>query len=282
LKVMDQIIDETLRVEEQHGMYFFLQPYARSREFVMQPARSQFLDGEIAMMLAARCLLEEKSAYRNFLRDRVDQMVDRMQAAPVLAAESYPNKCWVFDNVIALVAIRASDVLDGREHRWLSARWLAAAKLRLTDPTTGLLINISTIDGEVLDPPKGSAIYMVAHCLQVLDEPFARDQYRRARAELSRSLAGFAWSREWPASRPGRSSEIPVLKLSAKATGLAVLGASSFGDDEYLSALISTIDFSGFPKRDAGELRYCAGNQLGDAVLLYASVLGPMWEKIKL
>jgi hypothetical protein len=28
-------------------------------------------------------------------------------------------------------------------------------------------------------------------------------------------------------------------------------------------------------------VRYCASNQVGDAVLLYASVLGPVWEKIQ-
>jgi hypothetical protein len=26
------------------------------------------------------------------------------------------------------------------------------------------------------------------------------------------------------------------------------------------------------------QLKYCASNQVGDAALLYASVLGPLWE----
>src|ERR1700722_18307347 len=51
LKVMDQIIAETLRLEKERGMYFFLMPYAKSGPYVMQPARSHFLDSEIAMML---------------------------------------------------------------------------------------------------------------------------------------------------------------------------------------------------------------------------------------
>src|SRR6478752_3486853 len=53
LKTMDDIIDETLRLEKQEGMYFFLMPYAKDRRYVAQPAHSLFLDGEIAMMLAS-------------------------------------------------------------------------------------------------------------------------------------------------------------------------------------------------------------------------------------
>src|SRR6266481_1949909 len=60
LRVMDQIIDETLRLEQEHAMYFFLMPYAKERCYETQPPRSLFVDGEIALMLAARRMLEEK------------------------------------------------------------------------------------------------------------------------------------------------------------------------------------------------------------------------------
>src|SRR5438093_5665222 len=48
LAVTDQIIDETIRLEGEHGIYFFLMPYAKARHYVEQPPRSLFLDGEIA------------------------------------------------------------------------------------------------------------------------------------------------------------------------------------------------------------------------------------------
>ena len=113
LEVMDRIIDETLKTEQERGMYHFLMPYARDRPFVMQPPRSLFLDGEMALMLAARRLVAEKEAYREPLRRRVDEMVRRMEAGPVLCAESYPDECWMFCNSVALAAIRMSDRLDG-------------------------------------------------------------------------------------------------------------------------------------------------------------------------
>jgi hypothetical protein len=38
--------------------------------------------------------------------------------------------------------------------------------------------------------------------------------------------------------------------------------------------------FAACPSRRGGRLRYCASNQVGDAALLYAAVLGPVWEKV--
>jgi hypothetical protein len=286
LHVMDQIIAETLRLEKERGVYFFLMPYAKARPYVMQPARSHFLDGEIAMMLAARRLVEEKAEYKPLLQERVDVMLERMQRGPVLSAESYPDECWMFDNVAALAAVRMADCLDGGDHSAFIQRWLAQAKQKLTDPHTGILISSYTVDGDALDGPEGSSIWMVAHCLRLLDEDLARDQYRRARKELGRSLAGFAWSREWPPSWRGQEDVdsgpvIPLLDVSAGASGMAFIGASSFGDDAWLSSLATTLDFSAFPTRKAGRLKYCASNQVGDAALLYASVLGPLWEKVE-
>jgi hypothetical protein len=286
LKVIDQIIGETMRLEQERGMYFFLMRYAKSRPYLMQPARSQFLDGEIAMMLASRRLLEEKADYKPLLQERIDLILERMQKGPVLSAESYPDECWVFDNVAALDAVRMTDCLDGTDHSAFIHQWLAMAKRRLTDPNTGILISSFTVNGEALDGPEGSSIWMIAHCLRLLDEDFAHDQYRRARKELGRGLAGFAWSREWPVSWTGTMDidsgpVIPVLNISPGASGMAFIGAGSFGDDKYLSALAATLDFSAFPSHREGRLKYCASNQVGDAALLYATVLGPLWDKVE-
>ena len=62
LPIMDQTIDQTISLEQEKGMYFFLMPYAQTSPFKMKPVRSQFLDGEIALMMAVRRVVEEKSA----------------------------------------------------------------------------------------------------------------------------------------------------------------------------------------------------------------------------
>jgi len=144
------------------------------------------------------------------------------------------------------------------DHSAFIKQWIAFAKTNLTDHGTGILISSFTADGIALDGPEGSSIWMVTHGLRLLDEDFARDQYQRARKELHRSLAGFAWSREWPASHKGQvdvdsGSVIPILEISAGGSGMAFIAASSFGDDEYLSQLAATLDFPPFPPpRTAG------------------------------
>lgn len=286
LPVIDRIIGETMQLERDKGICFFLMPYAKSRPYVVQPVRSHFLDGEIALMLAMRRMLEEKPEYRAMLAQRVDFMIERMRKSKVLAAESYPDECWMFDHAVALAAIKLADHLDGSDHSALFREWIATSRKTLVHPVTGLLISSFTTDGTPLDGPEGSSIWMVAHCLRLIDEAFAQDQYRRARKELGRTLLGFAYSREWPVSWQGpmdidSGTVVPVLGASPGGSGLALIGASSFEDLDFLSRLHAAVEFAAFPVRKNGGLNYCASNQVGDAVMLYASVLGPIWEKVK-
>jgi hypothetical protein len=284
LQTMDQIIDETLRLEKQEGMYFFLMPYAKARPYVAQPAHSLFLDGEIALMAASRRMVEERPNYKQLLTERVNAMAERLQRSPQLIVESYPDECWMFDHVVALDAMRLADVLDGSDHSELIHKWLAMANKKLVHSESGLLISSFTTDAIPLDGPEGSTLWMVAHCLQILDPDFARDQYQRARRELGRTTLGFSYAREWPVSWTGPADIdsgpiVPVFNISAGASGMAFIGASAFGDEKFLSSLAATLDFAAFPSRSNGRLKYCGSNQVGDAALLYAATLGPIWQK---
>jgi hypothetical protein len=286
LRTIDRIIDETLSLEKQKDIYFFLMPYAKARPYLAQPARSLFLDGEIALMLASRRVVEEKPAYKSELAVRLKDIVDGIQHNPHLALESYPDECWTFDHIIALDAIKIGDSLDGTDHSELIRDWLAMAKRKLVDSRTGLLVSSFGVDGTPQIGPEGSSLWMIAHGLQLLDEDFARDQYERTRKEMSGNALGFGYAREWPDSWKGPADIdsgpiIPGLDISAGSSGMAFIGATAFGDDRYFSALNATLDFAGFPTRKNGALKYSASNQVGDAVLLYAATLGPVWERVK-
>lgn len=286
LRTMDQIIDETLRLEKQEGMYFFLMPYAREGPYIMRPAHSLFLDGEIALMLASRRVVEEKPEYKPLLTERVNAIISRFQESRQMLLESYPDECWMFDHGVALDAIKMADYLDGTDHSEFIRDWIAMAKQKLVDPKSGLLISSFTTRGAALAGPEGSSIWMVTHSLQLLDADFARDQYQRARKELGAVTLGFGYAHEWPESWKGEANIdsgpiIPVFDVSAGSSGMAFLGASSFRDDQFLGSLAATLDFAGFPSRTGGRLKYCASNQVGDAALLYAATLGPLWEKVK-
>ncbi len=284
LRVIDAIIDDTLAVERDKGMYHFLMGYARSGRFMSRPPRSMFIDGEIALMLAARRMLAEKPAYKKLLTERVDLMTAYMSKSPVLSGESYPDECWTFCNMIAVTSIKLADALDGTDHSTFISAWLAGAKKNLIDRKTGLLISSYGFNGPHGDGPEGSSIWMVAHCLQLIDEEFARDQYARVKKELARTALGFGYAREWPETWRGPMDSdsgpiIPLFEASPGSSGLAVLGASAFGDTEFLSELVTSLDGIGLPRERDGALQYCASNQVGDAVVLYALVQGPLWEE---
>ncbi|HAV62428.1 MAG TPA: hypothetical protein DCY13_08705 [Verrucomicrobiales bacterium] len=283
LPVIDRIIEETLRLEAEHSFRFFLLPYANYKPFLATPAGSHFVDGEIALMLAARQSIERNSEWEPQLKARLAHLAERIEAAPILCPESYPDECWTFDQSIGLAALVLGDRLYGTNHRRLFERWLAMAKEQLIHRETGLLVSRFTYDGTIIEGPEGSSIWMIAHCLRLVDEEFARDQYDRARKEFGRVWLGFGFAREWPDSwqtPPDIDSGVimPVLDASPAASGLAFIGAASFGDTGYLEALHTSLKFGGFPISSGDELRYAASNQVGDAAMLYACVLGPLWK----
>ena len=127
---------------------------------------------------------------------------------------------------------------------------------------------------------------MVSHCLQIVDRAFAEDQYRRAKAELARDVLGFGYATEWPRTWVGPTDVdsgpiIPFLQISAGSSGLALVGASAFGDRQYMAGLLTSLNLGGFPAERQGRLRYLASNQVGDAVMLYALVQGPLWAEVE-
>lgn len=286
LQTMDQIIGETLRLEKEKGMYFFLMDYAKASHYVMKPERSLFLDGEIALMLASRRMVEEKDEYKKLLAERIDIITERLKESPHFILESYPDECWTFDHCVALDAMKMADYLDGTDHSKLIHDWIATAKQKLVDSQSGLLLSSFTTDDVPLGGPQGSSLWMVSHCLQILDADFARDQYQRARRQLGEIRLGFGYAHEWPKTWTGPANIdsgpiVPVFNISAGSSGMAFIGASAFEDDGFLKSLNATLEFVGFPSRKDGRLKYCASNQVGDAAFLYAATLGPLWEKME-
>lgn len=285
LPVIDAILEQTLALEAEHGQTHFLMSYVHRAPFEDASGRSVFVDGEIALMLAARQRVERADRWEAPLRERVDVVATQMRRGPVLSAESYPDECWTFCNTVALAALRVSDSSTGDDHSALLHEWVAMARARLVDRDTGLLVSSYRHDGTHLDGPEGSSVFLAAHMLTLVDPVFAREQYRLAREHLGVSFVGFGWSREWPASWEGPADIdsgpiVPVVDASAGASGMALLGAAAFDDDAWLEALHTSLAFAAFPVQDDDGFRYAASNQVGDAVLLYSLSQGPLFDAV--
>jgi hypothetical protein len=283
LAVADAAIEQTLRDERMARDQFVL-PYFNRAPLRDPAGRSLFVDGELALMLAARQLVSPRADFVAPLRERVDLVTAQFERAPLLLPESYPDEGWTFCNSIALAALTLSDRVDGRDHSALRARWLASAKAHLVDPRTGLLVSSFTFDGVTRDGPEGSTLWLSAHMLQLVDADFAQEQYERARKALIGQALGFAWAAEWPVTERNvddvdSGPTIPFVNANAGSSGLALVGAGAFDDATVLDQLVTSLQFAAFPQRDGDGLRFAAGNQLADAVLLYSLVEGPLWQR---
>ncbi|MGV3623199.1 MAG: hypothetical protein ACO1OB_20435 [Archangium sp.] len=274
---VDTILDETLAMDAARADAFVM-PYFHDKAFVDAKTKSLFVDGEVALMLAARLRVSDVPRFREPLHERIERLTAAMQRGSVLSAESYPDEAWTFCNTVALAATRLADDVEGTDHSQLRRAWVTQAKRSLVDPKTGLLVSSFTWRGEALDGPEGSTIFLAAHMLQFVDDAFAREQYDRAKSQLAGQLFGFGWSAEWPKAWKGRDDidsgpTVPIVDANAGASGLALVGAAAFGDDEWLNGLVTSLRFAAFPISKNGRLRFAAGNTLADAVLLYAAVL---------
>ncbi|MEM6988972.1 MAG: hypothetical protein AAF721_00700 [Myxococcota bacterium] len=289
LEVVDRIIADTLAAERAHGQRHFLLSYADRRDFVDASGRSVFVDGEIALMLAARASVAPRKAELDALRQRAELITVQMRRGPLLSAESYPDEAWTFCNTTALVALHATDRLLGTDHRELIDGWLAVAKRELIDPQSGLLVSSFTHDGRILDGPEGSTLWMTAHNLLVLDPQFAREQYALAKEHLAAGFGGFAWANEWPdqsefADRQALDVDsgavVPLLGASPGSSGMMILGAAAFDDGPTRAALLRSVHLGAFPIRRGDGLEFAAAGVIGNAVVLYALRFGPLWARL--
>lgn len=283
LAAIDRIVDRTLADLARMGTHGFLLPYSRARPFLDPAGTSIFIEGELALMLAARQLVERDPARDELTRVWVERATAHLERSPVLLAESYPDEVWIFCNTVALAAIRLHDVVEGApdRHAALFSRWVESARARITDREHGLLAAKTSRAGEVLEGPEGSTLWIAATMLRVVDDDFAHAQYWTAREQLRGSLAGFGWAREWPASSPASDDidsgpTIPIVGANAGSSGLAIVGAYAFADTEFARELTTSLSFAAFPVDDGAH--YAAGNQVADAAILYALVSGPLWE----
>lgn len=280
VRAIDHTLEAILKIERTQGFRAYLLPYANGR---YERERSLFVDSEILLTMALRRLVRD-DRWQDESRRRGQQIADGFRQRPLL--ESYPDEGWTFDHAVALAGLHAIDKLEGTNRYAVEIAAVLNRLRELRDPRSGLLVSSFRMNGGVLDGPEGSTLWMTLHCLSLVDPDFARQQYELARRELGAGFLGFAWAREWPKSARGERDidsgpVIPLLDVSAGSSGLAFVGAATFGDRVYLNQLTATLDFAAFPIDDGRGRKYAAGNQVGDAVVLYALELGPAWDKLR-
>ncbi len=288
--VMDTIIDNTLRIRKEKGAHHFLPGVGPDPDWenTSFPA-SQLLNAHLEIMIASRLAVEERIDYGKPLREMM-----RNLGAPSEnhfgCGESYPRKCLMLPNIMALAGYTMYDALEGTNHgSWMAPLWRLKFLEKLSDERTRLLYTGFTIDGYASDGfygPEGSSIWLITHLMQLFDPELAKRQYRRAREALYGTFLGLGYSREWPRGASGSWDEdsgvvVPVLGASAKATLSMVVAAAAFEDQEALGALLASVELLGLPHRRGDRLSYRALAGAKESLLFYAMVQGPLWDRFR-
>lgn len=279
LAVIDAIIEDTLVEEAAHGHAWFLLPYGQYGGW-LNDGRSLFVDGEIALMMAARESIEP-GRWTDEVQVRVDRLDQDLQGL----AESYPDEGWLFCHSMAIAAVVIHDKSTGQDHSATVDAWMVMAKERLTHPDTGLMVSSFRTNGDWLDGPEGSSIFLTATNLMLVDPEFARQQYESARDELGGSVLGMAYAREWPTSWEGprdidSGPLVPVIDASPSSSGFALLASAAFEDDDWHGDLERALGAADTVIALSPTMKAMADNAVGDAVLLYAANVGPLWAHV--
>jgi len=288
LAYMDRIIADTLRAEERHGQAHWLLGYWQPQA-VRGTGRSLFVDGEVlAMVTARRMVRDDRPELQQETRRRSRLVRSNLGSGSDLPmAESYADEGWLFCHAMALVGLRTEEVLDGADHSDLFLRFRQHTLPALMDPAgTGLLVSEFDMDAIPGDGPEGSSIWFATTALSVLYPELAADQYRRARAELGRSMFGLGYSVEWPPSAEGVADVdsgpiVPLLGASASASGFAIAAARVHQDPSFAHQLHEAQGAAEALLQLSPELHRWAANPVADAVLVWAAGVGPLYDAIR-
>ena len=74
---------------------------------------------------------------------------------------------------------------------------------------------------------------------------------------------------------------VPVLGASASASGLALIAAAAFDDRRFYKKLRTALEFGAFPERESDRASFLMAGAIGDPVIFYSTVVGPLWRKLK-
>lgn len=189
--------------------------------------------------------------------------------------ESYPDKRWPADSVVAAATLRLHDVILPPRYEGLLDRWMARIEQRL-DPL-GLIPHAVGRTDDDLKPARGSSQALILRFFFEIDPQRTRKWYRTFRQNFVTTRAGLPAVLEYPVGRSGVGdvdSGPLVAGASASAMVVNIGTALQIGDRPYAEAMIPTIELVGFAIPGK---RYAFGFlPVGDAFLAWSKSARPL------
>ena len=234
--------------------------------------------GYMNLAMGFHVLLDPDSPFA-VLNDRISNALRRrVEKSPTLLIESYPHETYPVDNCAVIASIALNDRVHGEPRSGLVDAWIARCRERYVDPSSGLLYqSLDGYSGRPYGAPRGSGTTLGLYFLSYMDMPLTQDLYVAVKKQLSRTICGFGFMREYPAGLRGQGdidSGLVIFGLGLSPTGFALGGARICDDAKTFRALYATAHAAGAPFRSDDALHYVTGASLGDAIL-FAMLTAP-------
>jgi hypothetical protein len=243
--------------------------------------------GELGLVLEAYRVLGGHDAALLTLEGRVVSALEaKLRRAGSGLIATYPKEGYVADNAVALAVLALSDLGRGARtsgalaagkgpHAALLAQTLAAWRVSLIDPATGVLVF-----EQGAHRARASGAAMSAMMLAYVDDAFAQAQAKALVEHFEdRVFELFAAVCESAAcTGSGDVDSGPLVRgASPSATGFAIALAKRAGDEARLDRLLATAEWAGFTFAWSGRKRYLFSPLVGDAIVLAAKSARP-WD----
>ena len=284
LALSDTLIRDTAHTAITSGQRHFLLPYADAQPWRQPDAGSLFVDGEVALMIAARRMVRDEPWLRQMALEWNERVRTDFDAAGDDLPESYPNEAWAFCMTTALLALHMSDLLDGTDHSAVIRDYTDRMATTLMDPRTGLIGSDWQANGRALDGTEGSSLWWVSTGLLLLGPDLATAQYEGGKQALHGGMLGMSWAKEWPETHSTGDIDsgpiVPYFHASPASSGFALVAASAHGDDAYRRRLVRALRAADALLVIDPRLSTMAEAPMGDAIVRLGLGFGPLWDAV--
>lgn len=181
-----------------------------------------------------------------------ETMHRRMLLSPSLNLETYPNEnIYIPDMLVAIIALTDYSKLYDGEYKLTVDKWVERARTEWTDPKTGLLASFLSEDyfnSNIVLPIKGSYSALNCYYLSLVDDDFAKEQYRLLKKHFKQRFP-FTGIKEYLDRKCLYQFDIDcgpiIFNLSPSGTAFAIGCATSLEDKKFRKQLLQTAEIAG-------------------------------------
>lgn len=231
----------------------------------------------LAWMISGYKRLTNNNKYDEIYSSVCETMNRRIVNSKILNLPTYPNEViYVPDMLVAIVALSEYSKMNNGTYSTTVKKWIKRARSEWIDKKSGLLSSfLSESDGRMIKdaPVKGSYSALNCYYLTLIDENFAREQYK--------NLKSYFWKESFISGFREYNDEIcvfgldmdagPIIfDLSPTGTAFAIGSATYFNDSIVRKALLHTAEEAGSSITFNNKRHYLLANValVGEAITL--------------